>query len=465
MSKRKLAGFSAFAVVWLGQLLSVVGTRMTNFSVSIWVWDSTGRATDFAFLLFFSFAATVLFSPIAGALIDRWNRKLTLILSDLGSAVATTVLLVLFATGTAQIWQLYLINFATGVFLAFQTPVYSATISIMVERGQYPRANAMMFFVRYTPGLFAPALATTLLAASNITAVLVVDIVSYLVAIVTVLAVGIPTTPKSEDEPPRLMRDSISGFTYILRHPQFFRFESLLLAINIIASIGFVLLRPVVLARTGNSATDVGVVITTGAFGGVVGAIVLGTLRSPKDKMLRVLLGILLFSIVGRILYGFTDVVALMAISIGVVAFCIPIVDGYTNSIYQEKVQPSIQGRVFAARVFIEDLTVPLATVIAGPLVDHVLTPYMQPGHHGAELFGRYVGTGAGGAFGLIFVTIGVLGVFVAVAGFLSPNIRRIETLVPDHGSVSGVTSAKAETSGEPTPGTDAPATAASVTS
>jgi MFS family permease len=407
---------------------------MTNFAVSIWVWDATGRATDFAFLLFFAFAATVIFSPVAGALIDRWNRRLTLVMSDLGSAVATAVLLVFFFTGSVAIWQIYLINFITGAFLAFQVPVYSSTITLMVKRGQYPRANAMMFAVRATPGLFAPALAASLLAVSSIKTVLLVDALSYLLAIVAVLLVGLPETPRGESEAPAsFWQECLFGFRYILRNRYFAHFEAFLLAINVLASVGFVLLRPLVLARTGNSAAAVGVVMTTGAVGGVTGAVLLGTLKSPRDKMLRVLAGIVVFSVVGRILYGVVDVLVVMAIAVSFVSLCIPLVDGYTNTIWQEKVAPQFQGRVFAARQFVEDLTVPVATLIAGPLVDHVLVPWMQPGRSGASLFGGLVGTGEGGGIGLVFVTVGVLGVVVALIGYLTPTIRWLETNVPDH--------------------------------
>jgi MFS family permease len=434
MTRRRMDGLPAFTVVWLGQLLSTIGTRMTNFAISIWVWDATGRATDFALLLFFAFAATVVVSPIAGALIDRWDRRLTLLLSDVGSAVATVALLLLFLSGSTAIWPLYLVNFATGAFLAFQVPVYSATISLMVERGQYPRANAMMFLVRSTPGLFAPLLAAALLAASSIETILLIDSLSYLAAVVTVLLVGVPQTPADPDaKPSSLVQDSVHGFKYIWRHPHFRRFESMLLAINVLASVGFVLLRPMVLARTDNSASAVGIMMTTGAVGGVSGAVLLGVLKSPRDKMLRVLGGILVFSVVGRIVYGISNELVLMAIAVSFVSFCIPIVDGYSNSIWQEKVAPREQGRVFAARQFIEDMTVPVASIIAGPLVDYVLIPYMQPGKQGADLFGDIVGTGKAGAIGLVFVVVGVLGVAVAAVGFLSPRIRRLEAEVPDH--------------------------------
>lgn len=432
--QRRPTGFAAFTAVWFGQLLSMIGTRMTNFALSIWVWDTTGNATDFVMVLFFAFAATVIFSPMAGAIIDRWNRRVTLILSDLGSAVATGALLIIFLTGEVHMWQLFVINFVTGAFLSFQMPVFSATITLMVERGHYPRANAMYFAVRSAPGLFAPALAAALLAASSIETILLVDALSYVVAIAVVRMVRIPETPRDPDEPPaKLWRDCVYGFRYILANPSLRNLELFLISINLLASIGFVLLRPMVLARTDNSAAAVGFVMTAGAIGGMVGAVLLGTLKSPKDKMLRVLVAMIVFSVVGRMLFGVADMLLFLAVAIVFVSFCIPIVDGYCNTIWQEKVEPRSQGRVFAARQFVEDLTVPVGTVIVGPLVDQVLVPWMQSGETGADLFGWAVGTGQAGAIGLVFLTVGILGVAVTVAAFLMPSIRRIETILPDH--------------------------------
>jgi MFS family permease len=449
---RRPTGFAAFTAVWFGQLLSMIGTRMTNFALSIWIWDTTGNATDFAMVLFFAFAATVIFSPMAGAMIDRWNRRTTLILSDVGSAVATGALLIMFMTGEVHMWQLCLINFATGAFLSFQMPVFSATITLMVKRGHYPRANAMFFAVRSAPGLFAPALAAVLLAVWDLETILLVDTLSYVVAIAVVRLVRIPETPRDPNEPPAgLWKDCLYGFRYILAKPSLRNLELFLISINLLASMGFVLLRPMVLARTDNSAAAVGTVMTAGAIGGMVGAVLLGTLKSPKDKMLRVLVAMLIFSIVGRGLFGVADMLLFLAVAITFVSFCIPIVDGYCNTIWQEKVEPRAQGRVFAARQFAEDLTVPLGTVIVGPLVDHVLTPWMQPGESGADILGWAVGTGQAGAIGLVFVTVGILGVAVTIAGFMLPSIRRIETILPDHAPEEDLPKAPADITTETT--------------
>lgn len=430
---RRPIGFAAFTVLWCGQFLSVIGTRMTNFALSIWVWDATGNTTQFTLTVFFAFAGTVIFSPVAGVFIDRWNRRLTMLLADLGSAVATAVLLVIFLSGSVGMWQLYLINFVTGAFLAFQVPVFQATITTMMGRANYSRANAMMFAVRSTPELFAPLLAALLLTVTDIGTILLVDTVSYVFAIAAVLLVALPATPRRPDnEPARFWQDCQFGLRYIARNRSLRNLESFLIVINVLASVGFLLLRPLVLARTGNSDGSLALVLSTGAIGGVAGALLVATLKSPHDKMKRVLWATVLFSLVGRVLYGVSDMVLFLGVALIFVHLCIPIIDGYSNTIWQEKVEPHVQGRVFAARQFVEEMSVPIATLIAGPLIDKVITPWMRPGGQGAKLFGGLVGTGQAGGIGLIFVVIGVVGAVVALAAFLMPSLRRIELVLPD---------------------------------
>jgi MFS family permease/acyl carrier protein len=401
-----MAGFS---ILWLGQVLSVLGTRMTNFALSIWIWQATGRASDLALLTFCAFAATVVFSPIAGTLIDRWSRRLTILLSDAGSAVATGLLLVLYLTGSVSVWHLYAVNLLTGAFLAFQLPAYSATISLMMAKQHFPRANAMLSLARSVPAIFAPACAAAVLAATSIKTVLMVDVGSYLVAVGTVFLVAIPRRPPAEQpERQSMWRDSLFGFTYILRRPGLLGLQGILFAISLFAAMGWIVLTPMVLARTGNSEADAGIVQSIGAVGGVLGGVLLGALRPTGHKMLRMLAAVVVFSLLGRVLLGIGDSLVVWSAAWFFAWACVPFIDGYGQAIWQEKVSPAEQGRVFAARQLVETLAVPVALGIAGPLVDYVLEPAMRWGGAGRGVR-RLVGTGPGAGMGLLCVFTGAL--------------------------------------------------------
>ena len=132
----QLGGMRGFTIFWLGQLVSLLGTSMTRFALTIWAWEITGQATALALVAVFSFGPAVLMSPIAGALVDRLPRKLMIVVSDLAAGLVTLVVLALYATGHLEIWHLYVAGAFTGVFESFKFPAFSAAISTMLPKTQ-----------------------------------------------------------------------------------------------------------------------------------------------------------------------------------------------------------------------------------------------------------------------------------------------------------------------------------------
>ena len=128
------SGMFAFTMVCTGQFFSLLGTAMTGFALAIWAWEITGQATALALVGFFSFAPLVLVSPLAGALVDRWNRKLTMMLSDFAAGLSTIAVLLLYMSGNLQIWHLYVTNAFAAAFQAFHFPAYSAAVTTMVKK-------------------------------------------------------------------------------------------------------------------------------------------------------------------------------------------------------------------------------------------------------------------------------------------------------------------------------------------
>lgn len=442
MKATRPSGFAAFSVIWLGQILSTLGTRMTNFALSIWIWEATGRASDLALLTFVAFAATTVTSPLAGSLVDRMNRRFVIVLSDAGMAAATVAMLLLFLTDSMQTWHLYVINAVTGAFLAFQYPAYGSLITVMMQKAHYARANAMLSLVRSVPAIFAPALAAVLLSAISIEAVLLIDALSYVVAVGTVFMVVVPSLkPQAADADDadadgrggKVWRDTVIGFGYIFRRPGLLGLQGILFAVGLFAAMGWILLTPMVLARTGNDEAQIGLIQSIGAIGGVAGGLLLGMVRTPANKMRWLLLAIGAFSLLGRVLLGIGGNFVIWSIAWFCAWLCIPAIDGYGQAIFQEKVDPKVQGRVFGARQVLDNFALPVALGIAGPLADNYLEPGMRPDGSLAPIFGDLVGTGPGSGMALVFVVTGLLGLLVGIAGFLARPVRDVETLIPDH--------------------------------
>jgi len=153
MPEKRPQGMVAFVLVWVGQIVSLLGSGMTGFAMTIWAYEKTGSATTLALVGFFFVAPMLVFSPFAGAIVDRSNRKLMMMLSDLAAGLATVAMLFLYLSGNLQIWHLYVIAAIEGIFQGFQWPAYSSAIATMLPKAQYGRANGWCRFWYFCPAV------------------------------------------------------------------------------------------------------------------------------------------------------------------------------------------------------------------------------------------------------------------------------------------------------------------------
>ncbi len=431
-------GMRAFTLVWVGQLVSLLGTGMTNFALTIWAWEATGVATALAMVGFFAFAPTVLASPFAGAMVDRYNRKLIMMLSDLAAGLSTAVVLLLLAADRLQVWHLYLTGAFAGVFQAFQFPAYSAAVTMMIPKEQYGRANGMIGLAGSASNIIAPMAAGALMGVIGIRGILAFDIVTFIVAIGALLVVHIPQPVSVEtvrEGGRSILRDSAYGFRYIYERPSLLGLQLVFFAINMTATLGFTLLAPMVLARTGNDTLVLGGITSAFGVGGVVGGLAMSAWGGPGRRVHGVLMGMALSSLLGQLCMGLGRDITLWAFAAFSSMFFLPFINGSNQAIWQAKVPPEVQGRVFATRRLIAQISAPLSMAIAGPLADWVFGPAMMPGGSLAPLFGWLVGTGPGAGISLIFVMTGTLGAAIGLGGYALRYIRDAEDILPDHDS------------------------------
>lgn len=434
---RQPSGMLGFSVIWFGQLVSLTGSGMTVFALTLWAWQATGSATALALMSFFFMGPTVLMSPIAGVLVDRWSRKFVMILTDAVSGIATLAVLLLYLSGQLQIWHLYAVAAVVGAFQAFQWPAYSATISVMVDKKHYGRANGMMSLAEAGSAIAAPILAGFLIGLIGIAGVMTVDLITFLFAIGTLAIVHIPQPLKIATDPSAqkgsLLQESLYGFRYILQRPSLLGLQLTLMATNLLAAFAYGVMSPMILARTGNNAQILGTVLSVSGVGGVIGGLVMSIWGGPKRRVHGLLGGLALESLLGVTLLGLGRSLPVWAVAAFCSAFLIPIINGSNQAIWQSKVAPDVQGRVFAVRRLIAQVTSPLGVLIAGPLADFVFEPAMRTDSILRDLFGGLVGDGAGSGMALMFVCAGMLGVAVGLSGYLFRVVRDAEKILPDH--------------------------------
>lgn len=408
---------------------------MTGFALTIWAWQVTQQATALALVGFFTFAPTLLVTPFAGALVDRWNRKFVMMLSDLAAVTSTLVVLLLFSTGNLQIWHLFVTGAFSGAFGAFQFPAYSAAVTTMVSKKQYGRASGMLSTAQFASNIFAPALAAIMLSIIGIAGILAIDVFTFLVAIGALLLVHVPqpaVTLEGQKSRGSLWAESAYGFRYIYKRKSLLALLIIFFFVNLLAPFAFTLLAPMILARTGDDATALGIVQSAIGIGGLAGGIALGIWGGPKRRIHGILTGLTLVTM-GMLLIGLGQTPFFWAPAAFFTIFFVPIINGSSQAIWQSKVAPDLQGRVFAARGMIAQVGAPVSMLLAGFLADRVFEPFMMPGGSGVRLFGWLVGSGPGAGMSLMFVIAGALGMLTGLGGYLFPAVRNVEDLLPDH--------------------------------
>jgi predicted MFS family arabinose efflux permease len=367
--------------------------------------------------------------------VDRWNRRFVMMLSDLAAVASTVVVLLLFSTGNLQIWHLFVTGAFSGAFGAFQFPAYSAAVTTMVPKKQYGRASGMLSTAQFASNIFAPALAATLLIIVGIGGILLIDICTFLVAIGALLLVHVPqpaVTREGRKSRGSLWTESVYGFRYIYERKSLLALLLIFFCVNLLAPFAFTLLSPMVLARTGNDATALGLVQSAIGVGGLAGGIMLSIWGGPKRRIHGILLGLTLVTM-GMLFIGLGQTLLFWAPAAFFTIFFVPIINGSSQAIWQSKVAPDVQGRVFAARHMIAQVGAPVSMLLAGFLADNVFEPLMTVGGSGVPLFGWLIGSGPGAGMSLMFVIAGALGMLVGLGGYAFPAVRNVEDLLPDH--------------------------------
>lgn len=439
---RRPQGMTAFTIIWMGQVVSLIGTAMSEFALTLWAYRTTGLATALSMVAFFSFAPTIIIGPVAGVLVDRWNRKWTMALSDLAAALMTLVVLVLFLAGRMQLWHLYVTGGLTGIFQTFQWPAYSAAISMMVPKAQYQRASGMISMAESGASILAPILAGALvgmLGFPRLWVIFGIDLATFLVALGTLSVVAVPNPQHTASlQHESILRQSMFGFRFIVEHRPLLHLQTLYFISNLVSTLCATIFPALILARTGNNATSLGSVQSAGAVGGVACGALLAAWGGPKRRIRGVLLGQIISALGGFVLVGIGRSLPVWMISAFIGWGVSVILNGSSQAIWQSKVPPALQGRVFSARRFVAQISVPVSMLASGPLADKVFGPAMMQTGALASSFGWLTGTGPGAGIALMCVWAGIAGAGLGIAGYLDPLIAHVEDLVPDHDAQAG---------------------------
>jgi MFS transporter, DHA3 family, macrolide efflux protein len=425
-------GFRTFVLIWFGQLISLTGSGLTGFALGVWVFQRTGSVTQFALISLFTSLPGIVFSPIAGALVDRWDRRWCMILSDAGSGLCTLTVALLLLANRLEVWHIYLTMAISSIFSGFQWPAYSAATTLLVPKKHLGRASGMVQVGGAVAQIISPVLAGALVGLIKLEGVILVDFVTVAFAVLTLSFVHVPRPKVSEESKAvqgSLIREAAFGWKYIVHRPGLLGLLLLFATTNLIMGIVQVLFTPLVLSFT--TVANLGTIMSIGGMGVLLGSFTMSAWGGPKVRIRGIYAAWL---VQGFVLFaaGFPPRVVIIALAAFLFFFCSPIISGCSQAIWQVKTAADVQGRVFAVRRMIAWSTLPLAYLAAGPLADRVFEPMLSQGGSLADSVGQVIGTGQGRGIGLLYIILGIITLSATTVGFLYPRIRKVEIELPD---------------------------------
>ncbi|MFL5382379.1 MAG: MFS transporter [Longimicrobiaceae bacterium] len=440
--RESLGEMRSFLVIWAGQLVSALGSGLTGFAVPVVVFQQTGSAEQFGLLIFAWMVPALLLAPIAGTLVDRWDRRTVLIAADTGSAVMTLLLATLVLSGRFELWWLFLATVVTSAISAFQEPAFTASIAALVPHRHYARAISLVQLLGPASMIAAPLLGGALVVTIGLGKIMLIDAATFVAAVGGLLFVSIPRPPRAEAPEEvvvagpawlaagrRFMRDAAAGLRFIRARPGLFGLLAFFAVTNFWGGFVNPLLGPMVLsfARPEQLA---GVQAAAGV-GAILGGVAMGIWGGPKRRVAAVL-GFAGVAGLCTAALGLRPSVPLIVGAVFVWAASSPLVTASSSAIWMSKTPQELLGRVFALRRMVTSSIMPLSVLVAGPLADRVFEPLLAPGGALAGSAGTLIGVGKGRGIALMFLAIGVLMALTALAGWLVPSIRHVERDVAD---------------------------------
>jgi MFS family permease len=423
----RLSGWRAFLAVWAGQAVSRVGSVMYAFGVGVFVYQITGSATLFGLILFFELLPGVLVAPYAGVIADRVNRRTVMMFGNAGMIVGALAVLLATMHDHVNVWALYPALVVSSIAAAFHAAAYDSSVVLLMPETRWNRANGLVQLGEAVANVSAPLAAGALLLALHIWGLILLDIATFGVALLALFFVKIPSVAPEADPSaakPRLRDELRYGLRFLRANNGLPILLGLVSMLNFFLNIAVVAATPLILSFT--DAATFGVIAAAGGAGMVAGGLVMVAWKGPEKRVPLLLTG-LGSTGVFIALYGVRPSAVLVAVAQFGFFFCLPIVNAMGAGIWQRRVPAEAQGRVFAVRRMLVTVMVPIAILIAGPLIDGVFKPLAIDG----GVLGSLVGSGEGRGIGLLFVILGAAMTASALIAATSTRLRTVEDTEP----------------------------------
>lgn len=417
----------SLSLVFGGQCVTLLGSETSKFALSLWAWQSTGKATTLTISLFCAYMPGILLGPMAGALSDRFDRKRVLVLCEAAGALTSGALLVLIMTKGLMVWQIYLVAALYSTIQAFKLPTLAASVPAMVSRNHYIRANSIHKFAESSASFLGPMLAALLLQMIGLRWIVIVDVISFVIAGLAIAAADL-NSPGSDGAGPAaragLVSDVKSGFQYLARHRGLQHLMLLFVGGNLTLALAIGLIIPAVMGRPGGSEHLASYVQASYGLGALIFSCALAFV-DRFTKCVDVMLAAYFIEGAAMISFGYGSSAYNWIPSLFILGGMLQLVNVISQTIWQERVPPALQGRIFATKRTLAQLVIPIALLASGPLADAVFEPLFR--NDPPRVLSAIFGSGPGVGIGVIFILSGCFKMAFATLASRSCDLRALQ--------------------------------------
>ncbi|MBD2195448.1 MULTISPECIES: MFS transporter [Calothrix] len=431
-----LSEMKVFIMIWLGQIISRIGSGMTSFAFDVWVYQHTSSITQFAFLTLAITLPGFCIFPIAGSVVDRWNRRWIMLISTICSSLCILTVGILLMLERLEVWHIYLAVAGKSIFSTFSSTAFRASIVLMVPKNKLGRASGFTQATDSIARLVCPALGGIILGILKLKGVVLLDFITFILAIIPLLIVDIPELSHKDDllidaQNTSIFSGILQGWDYLINRPGILTLILIRTIYNAAIGAALILATPLLLSLT--TPGSLGFLLSLAGSGMLVGIIYLGIVGDRQEEnLVRVIFISILISSSALVTGGLRPSLILFTISGFFFALGIPLVNGCVQIILQKKVAPHIQGRILSLNQTISMLFPPLVAIAIGPIADKILEPLMDFNGLWSQGIGQIIGSGPGRGIGLLFILIGLLTLFSNLIAYQYEPLRKLESELPD---------------------------------
>lgn len=408
IKKKDLYELKDFLILWSTQCISQLGSSITAFALTLWLYGETGSSLSTAALTICSYAPYVLMSIFAGALTDRFDKKKTMLCCDVFAVFCTIVTLILFRTNRLMVWHLYLLNAVSGLMNTVQQPASEVAMTLIIPEKEYQRTSGLRSLTRSLVSILNPLIATALYALVGLDGVIVVDIASFAIAFVALaFFIQIPESKREQKE--SVLTLAKEGLVFLKETPMIMTLILFMSGVNLVASAFDATLPGYVIPNPKGGQAVLGIVTSCAGVAMIIGSLIVSVLPKPKDRV-KVIYLTMLFSLGSEnFLLAFSREPLLWCLGQIIGWILVPVMSANLDVILRTTIPVELQGRVYACRNTLQFFTIPIGLFAGGFMVDSVCEPFMQ-NHGNLGLLRALFGTGKGSGAALMMFILGVAG-------------------------------------------------------